>query len=97
MSTAPSNLSRATASAWVPAPTISAHGDATLPWVLAPVALSPSNPAAPSPDQIGSAINISGGAQGGNGGKVEISAPEMTSIQSAINGQAATGYVNGEL
>ena len=48
-------------------------------------------------DQIGSAINISGGAQGGNGGKVEISAPEMTSIQSAINGQAATGYVNGEL
>ncbi len=48
-------------------------------------------------DQAGSTINISGGAQGGNGGQVEISAPEMGSIQSSVNGQAVAGFVNGTL
>jgi filamentous hemagglutinin family protein len=48
-------------------------------------------------DQAGSCINISGGAQGGNGGQVEISAPQMGSIQSSINGQAAAGFVGGTL
>ena len=46
-------------------------------------------------DQLGSVIDISGGAQGGNGGMLEISAPQMDSIQSAINGQASPGYLNG--
>jgi trimeric autotransporter adhesin len=48
-------------------------------------------------DQAGSSINISGGAHGGNGGQVEISAPQMDSIQSSINGQAAAGFVGGTL
>jgi len=48
-------------------------------------------------DQTGSTINISGGAQGGNGGQVEISAPQMNSINSDINGQAADGFINGVL
>lgn len=48
-------------------------------------------------DQTGSSISIAGGAQGGAGGQVEISAPEMSSINSSINGQAAAGFVNGEL
>jgi filamentous hemagglutinin family protein len=48
-------------------------------------------------DQAGSSINISGGAQGGNGGEVEISAPQMSSIQSSINGQANAGYAEAGL
>jgi filamentous hemagglutinin family protein len=48
-------------------------------------------------DQAGSTINISGGAQGGNGGQVEISAPQMASIQSQIAGQAAAGFAGGVL
>jgi filamentous hemagglutinin family protein len=48
-------------------------------------------------DQAGSTINISGGAQGGNGGQAEISALQMSAINSTINGQAADGYVNGVL
>jgi filamentous hemagglutinin family protein len=48
-------------------------------------------------DQAGSAINISGGTQGGNGGQVEISALNMGAIQSSINGQATAGFINGEL
>jgi hypothetical protein len=48
-------------------------------------------------DQAGSSINVSGGAQGGNGGDAEICAPQMAAIQSTINGQASPGYVSGEL
>ena len=48
-------------------------------------------------DQVGSVVNISGGSQGGNGGQVEISAPQMSSIQSSIHGEAAAGFVNGVL
>jgi len=43
-------------------------------------------------DQPTSAINISGGTQGGNGGQAEISAPHMASIQSSILGQATRGF-----
>lgn len=46
-------------------------------------------------DQAGSTINIAGGAQGGNGGQVEISAPQMNGINSSINGQAADGFSGG--
>jgi filamentous hemagglutinin family protein len=46
-------------------------------------------------DQAGSAINIAGGVQGGNGGQLEISAPQMSSIQSDINGSAAAGFAGG--
>lgn len=48
-------------------------------------------------DQAGSAINTAGSAQGGDGGNVEISAPEMSSIQSSVEGQAAAGYLGGVL
>jgi filamentous hemagglutinin family protein len=48
-------------------------------------------------DQAGSTINISGGAQGGNGGQAEISAPHMSAINSIINGQAVAGFVGGLL
>jgi filamentous hemagglutinin family protein len=48
-------------------------------------------------DQPGSTINIAGGAQGGNGGQVEISASQMEPIQSGIHGQAAAGFVGGIL
>jgi filamentous hemagglutinin family protein len=48
-------------------------------------------------DQAGSAINIAGGAQGGNGGQVEISASQMNSVQSVVTGQSALGFVGGVL
>ena len=48
-------------------------------------------------DQAGSTINISGGTQGGDGGQVEISAPQMGSISSIIDGQAMDGFDGGFL
>ncbi len=48
-------------------------------------------------DQAGSVIDISGGAQGGNGGQAEISAPQMSTINSVVNGQAWGGFVSGVL
>lgn len=48
-------------------------------------------------DQPGSTINVAGGAQGGNGGQVEISAPQMGTINSVINGQAQDGFIGGTL
>lgn len=46
-------------------------------------------------DQTGSTINIAGGAQGGNGGALEISAPNLGTIQSQISAGAAAGYHGG--
>jgi filamentous hemagglutinin family protein len=46
-------------------------------------------------DQPTSAINISGGAQGGNGGDLEISAANLGPIQSTIDGRAASGFLGG--
>ena len=48
-------------------------------------------------DQPTSIIDVSGGLSGGNGGNIEISANEMTSIQSVIQGRAATGFTAGKL
>ena len=48
-------------------------------------------------DQPGSAISVAGGAQGGNGGQVEISAPQMGTINTVIDGQARAGFVGGKL
>ena len=48
-------------------------------------------------DQAGSTINISGGAQGGNGGQMEMSAPVMGTINSLIGGQALDGFAGGSL
>jgi filamentous hemagglutinin family protein len=48
-------------------------------------------------DQSGSTIDVAGGAQGGNGGQVEMSAPQMGSINTVINGQAQDGFTGGTL
>ena len=48
-------------------------------------------------DQPTSAINISGGAQGGNGGQLEISAANLGPFQSTINARAASGFLGGQL
>ncbi|MGH7972593.1 MAG: hypothetical protein ACREIC_28090, partial [Limisphaerales bacterium] len=48
-------------------------------------------------DQPGSIIDISGGAQGGNGGQAEISAPEMSSIHSRVEGTAVGDSRGGQL
>jgi trimeric autotransporter adhesin len=48
-------------------------------------------------DTATSAIDVSGGAQGGAGGQFEISAPQINSIQSQINGGAAAGWAGGKL
>ncbi|HTQ52353.1 MAG TPA: filamentous hemagglutinin N-terminal domain-containing protein [Candidatus Acidoferrales bacterium] len=50
-------------------------------------------------DQTGSSISVSGAVPGGNGGQVTISAPQMTAVNSSINGSASTGtgYTDGSL
>ncbi len=48
-------------------------------------------------DAPGSSIDVSGGAQGGNGGQVEVSAAQINSIQSQINGRASAGFTGGAL
>ncbi|HEV2436189.1 MAG TPA: filamentous hemagglutinin N-terminal domain-containing protein [Verrucomicrobiae bacterium] len=79
-----------------PGSTISATGDST--------AASPSSGGSVTiqsgnnfSDQAGSAINIAGGTQGGNGGQVEISAPQMGVLNSIIRGGAADGFSGGIL
>jgi len=48
-------------------------------------------------DQIGSTIVATGGSQGGNGGSVEISAPNILSLNSGINARAQAGWTAGTL
>ena len=48
-------------------------------------------------DLVGSTISIAGGAQGGHGGQVEISALQMGAINTVINGQAVNGFTGGTL
>lgn len=48
-------------------------------------------------DSATSEISVAGGAQGGDGGFVEVSAPVMSSIRSQIDGRAQTGFRGGEL
>jgi filamentous hemagglutinin family protein len=48
-------------------------------------------------DRPGSQINLAGGAQGGNGGQVELSASQMSAIHSLVAGQAAAGWKGGGL
>lgn len=46
-------------------------------------------------DAPGSRISVAGGAQGGNGGNVEISAPNVLSLNSTVDGAALTGWEGG--
>jgi filamentous hemagglutinin family protein len=48
-------------------------------------------------DASGSKISVAGGANGGNGGSVDISAPVMPAIHSAIDGTAKAGFTGGRL
>jgi filamentous hemagglutinin family protein len=48
-------------------------------------------------DISGSEISVAGGANGGNGGTVELSAPVMPAIHSAIDGTAQAGFTGGNL
>lgn len=48
-------------------------------------------------DQAGSTISVAGGAQGGNGGSVDICAPQTGIINTMINGQALDGFTGGTL
>jgi filamentous hemagglutinin family protein len=48
-------------------------------------------------DSVGSQILTTGGAQGGNGGNVEISAPNILSLNSSMNAGAQTGFTAGQL
>jgi filamentous hemagglutinin family protein len=47
-------------------------------------------------DSTGSQIITTGGAQGGNGGNVEISAPSVLSLNSGINARAQAGWTAGK-
>jgi filamentous hemagglutinin family protein len=48
-------------------------------------------------DAAASVIDVSGGAQGGDGGQVEISAFQISAIESQINGHANAGWTGGKL
>lgn len=47
-------------------------------------------------DAEGSTIITTGGAQGGDGGKVEVSAPDIQSLDSAMDASAKAGFRGGE-
>lgn len=47
-------------------------------------------------DSVGSQIVTTGGAQGGNGGNVEVSAPNILSLDSGMDASALTGWSGGE-
>ena len=46
-------------------------------------------------DSVGSRIDVSGGARGGNGGNVDISAPNILSLNSTVNAGARAGWSGG--
>ena len=46
-------------------------------------------------DQAGSKIEVAGGAQSGNGGSLELSAPVMSAVHSQLDGHAAPGSLAG--
>ena len=47
-------------------------------------------------DESGSVISVAGGANGGNGGFVEMSADTMVGINSIVDGHAASGWTGGQ-
>jgi filamentous hemagglutinin family protein len=47
-------------------------------------------------DTTGSQIVTTGGAQGGNGGNIEISAPDIQSLNSEMDASAQSGFIAGE-
>ncbi|MEI6075800.1 MAG: filamentous hemagglutinin N-terminal domain-containing protein [Verrucomicrobiota bacterium] len=47
-------------------------------------------------DRTGGQMVTTGGAHGGNGGNIEVSAPNIQSLDSAMNASAQTGFSGGE-
>jgi filamentous hemagglutinin family protein len=47
-------------------------------------------------DAAGSTIITAGGANGGNGGDIEVSAPNIASLNTAMDASAQAGFVGGE-
>jgi filamentous hemagglutinin family protein len=48
-------------------------------------------------DRSGSVINVGGGTLGGNAGQVTISAPQMSLVETIMNGHAAAEYADARL
>ena len=48
-------------------------------------------------DNAGSRISAAGGAQGGDGGSMEVSAPNLLSLNSSLNAGAQPGFKDGQL
>jgi filamentous hemagglutinin family protein len=48
-------------------------------------------------DNAGSQISVTGGGQGGNGGNIEISAPNILSLDSSLDASAKAGSTDGQL
>jgi filamentous hemagglutinin family protein len=48
-------------------------------------------------DDVGSQISATGGSQGGNGGSVEVSAPNILSLNSTMDASAQAGFTAGIL
>jgi filamentous hemagglutinin family protein len=46
-------------------------------------------------DSAGSQISVAGGSQGGNGGSVEVSAPNILSLNSSMDASAQSGWSGG--
>ncbi len=74
--------------------TISAQGDSQTVSAGGSVTIQSGNAFS---DEAGSSINVSGGAQGGNSGQINISAPAMGNLNSSITGIAAPGFTDGIL
>jgi filamentous hemagglutinin family protein len=77
-----------------PNSTISAQGDSQAVSAGGSVTIQSGNTFS---DEAGSSINVAGGAPGGNGGQVEISAPTIGEINSSVTGTAAPGFTDGIL
>ena len=76
-----------------PNSTISAQGDASSPGSAGgTVTLKAGNTFS---DSNGSQITTAGGAQGGNGGNLEVSAPNITSLNSSLDAAAQPGWLGG--
>ncbi len=76
-----------------PNSTISAQGDASTPGSAGgTVTLKGGNTFSDSP---GSQITTAGGAQGGNGGNLEVSAPNISAVNSSLNASALPGWLGG--
>ncbi len=73
---------------------LQADGDATVPSAGGRITIKSAQSFA---DAAGSRLEVRGGALGGDGGSVEISAPAMPAILSQVDGSASPGSVGGHL